>query len=278
MKSQLFTDILQDNFSGSGAILDAVQKQLNSFPPEQSLDIPDILKQLDKLEQTFPHFALLYHFLKTLRHFLSNKNRVQGVALKQFVEQYRKKWENTQQKAAENFLENTTVSGKNILLHSNSSAIRQLFSQMASARLFPEIWQTVSSPVNEGILQAVFLEKLGFRVHLFHEDSISQFVRQIDFALFGADLWWDNYFLNKIGTFPLALFFHHFNKPVYVLAEKRKKIALSEISEKRFQQMIHENPKPAKEILPQTENNIQVHNFYFEIIPSKFVTRFFTEE
>ncbi len=277
MKSQLFTDILQDNFSGSGAILDAIQKPLSSFPPEQTLDIPDILTQLDELEQTFPHFALLYHFLTALRHFLSTKNRLQGIALKQFIEQYRKKWENTQQKAAENFLMHVDVSGKSILLHSNSSAIRQLFSQMASQGLFPEIWQTVSSPVNEGILQAVFLEKLGFRVHLFHEDSISLFVRQMDFALFGADVWWDEFFLNKTGTFPLTLVFRHFHKPVYVLAEWRKKINLKEMPEERFRKMIQENPKPAEEIFTEPVKNVRVHNFYFEAIPLKLVTRFFTE-
>ena len=279
MKSQWLDDILTDNFSGSGKILEAVQKKLKSLPAGEDFPTTTLLNQLDMLEEKFPHFALLFHFFNALREFLNHQTHVNGDQLNRFIEQYQRQWGNARQKAAENFLRQIPVSGKNILLHSNSSAIHHLFLQMASARVFPEVWQTVSSPVNEGVLQADFLQTLGFKVHLFHEDSISHFIHKIDFALFGADLWWNQFFLNKIGTFPLALIFHYFNKPVFVLAEKRKRIPTGYVSSKRFQQMISEKPKPAEEIVPpQTKKKMQVHNFYFETIPAKLVTRFFTEE
>ena len=278
MKPGFFEDVLQDNFSGSGNILFRVQERLMSLPPDKPVNVPALRRQLDIVENRFPHFALLFHFLREVRAFLENQSSPTGLALARFTSRYRARWENAQQKAAENFLQSIPLAGKNILLHSNSSALQTLFKMLAEREIRPVVWQTVSSPVNEGALQAGFLQSLGFRVNVLHEDAVSRFARQLDMVLFGADLIWEEAFLNKTGTFTLALALRYFGKPVYVLAESRKVINRQAVPAERFQQFLQEEPKPAGELVPGGRKGFTVLNFYFEPVPLKLADRVFTEK
>lgn len=279
MIKDIFSKVLCDNFSGSGQILRSVQQSLLQLAQaEENPDLKALLVQLEKLEHHFPHFALLFHFLNELKMFVVNNPETKGRQLEEFVRQYQLRWENAQQQASENLLKNLSFSGKNILLHSNSSALHNLFETMAARKIFPVVWQTVSSPANEGIVQAEFLKGIGFDIHLFHEDAVSKFISNIDFAVFGADLLWDDSFMNKSGTFPLALLFSHFYKPVYVLAESRKKIHISEIGGERLRDFLDEQPKPAEEITEKSGSGLHVHNEYFEVVPLSLVNQVFMEK
>ena len=278
MEPGFFDNILQDNFSGSGKILFRVQETLLSLPSGKPVGVSALQKQLSRLESRFPHFAVLFHFTGALKTFLTRHPSPTGSTLAQFTEQYRARWEKAQAAAAENFLQSIPLSGKSILLHSNSSALHTLFGMLAHRKIRPVVWQTVSSPVNEGVLQAGFLQKSGFQVNVLHEDAVSRFVEQIDMALFGADMVWDTGFLNKAGTFPLALVFRHFGKPVYVLAESRKVIDRQKIGAHRFRRFLQENPKPAEELAPGAPGGVSVHNFYFEAVPLELTNRVFTEK
>ncbi len=279
MVKDIFSGVLHDNLSGSGQILFRVQQELLAFcRADESYEISPFLKQLERLEQHFPHFALLYHFVNKLKLFVEENHPLKGHKLAAFVSQYQRNWKYSQQKASENFLKNLSPSGKNILVHSNSSAIQNLFGVMADRKIFPAVWQTVSSPADEGIIQAEFLKNHGFDVHVFHEDAVSKFMVNIDFAVFGADLLWDNAFLNKTGTLPLALIFRHFHKPVYVLAENRKKIDTTKITPKRLQRFLREQPKPVEEIMKKDVVGVHAHNYYFETVPLSLVKQVFTEE
>jgi translation initiation factor 2B subunit (eIF-2B alpha/beta/delta family) len=278
MYQNLFEKILQDNTSGSGTILEKTEQAILSLSGEKTVNMPELLRQLENLENRFPHFALLFHFLNALRDFAGNKTELPGKELFAHISQYRKKWGKAVQKAAENFLKDHSPDGKNILLHSHSSAIRGLFGLLAAKKIWPVVWQTVSSPVNEGLLQASFLKQAGFQVHLLHEDAVSRFIDRIDMAVFGADLIWEEGFLNKAGTFPLALLMKYFGKPVYVLAESRKIIKRQKVSPERFQRFLHEEPKPAGELFSPPQENLTVHNYYFEVVPVKLINRIFTEK
>jgi translation initiation factor 2B subunit (eIF-2B alpha/beta/delta family) len=275
MKPNLFEEILRDNVSGSGKILSAVQHELLTVSPKE-LTTSSLLKQLHRLETQFPHFALLYHFINAVRDFLDSGNTV--FALQEFIRKYRSQWEHAQQQAACQLLNNLSLAEKNILLHSNSSAVHTLFRIMAERKMQAVVWQTVSSPVREGLLQSRYLATLGFEVHVFHEDAVSRFIQKMDMAIFGADLIWNDAFLNKVGTLPVCLLFREFQKPVYVLSESRKQIDRKKIPAVRFAQFIHEQPKPAFEIYPDAPSGVIVHNSYFEEVPLHLVTRVFDEK
>jgi len=276
MEQNLFSGVMRDNYSGSGSILSQVQQALLSVPDRQKMDVSLLWGQLARLEGHFPHFALLFHFLNGLRDFLRGKEVVTGMQLTGFVRRYQKQWENAQQKASENFLRHVSLSGKNILLHSNSSAIHNLFHLLAAQNIRPRVWQTVSSPANEGLKQAEKLQQMGFPVTVFHEDAVGLFMDRLDMLLLGADLVWEEGFLNKTGSFPLALVFGHYGKPVYVLAEKRKIISRETTEASRFQRFLEERPAPPQEIFPQAAGEVVVYNYYFERVPLAQVTRLFT--
>ena len=278
MEQNLFSGVMQDNFSGSGSIVEQVQQALLSVDARQKTEVPRLMEQLGRLEDHFPHFALLFHFLNDLRGFLKPKEEVSGMQLAGFVRGYQKRWEDTQQKASENFLRHVSLAGKGILLHSNSSAIQNLFRLLASQNIRPRVYQTVSSPVNEGLKQAEKLQRMGFPVTVFHEDAVSLFIHRVDMLILGADLVWEEAFLNKTGSFPLALVFGHFGKPVYVLAEKRKIISREKTEASRFQRFIEKKPGPPQEIFPYAVDGIDVYNYYFESIPLTRISRIFTEE
>ncbi len=279
MIKDIFSEVLRDNFSGSGQVLLRVQQALVRFGQEkQNPDLSALLTQLERLERHFPHFALLFHFLGEIKTFLERNPHAKGRQVEGFVRQYQSGWENVQQRAAENLLRKLSLSGKNILLHSNSSAIHSLFHVMAAKGITATVWQTVSSPADEGLIQAAFLKGLGFDVHVFHEDAVSHFVPPIDLAIFGADLLWEKFFLNKIGTLPLALALGHFHKPVYVLAESRKRIDNQDLSRERLRLFIEEPPKPAKELAENPVPELQLHNYYFEKIPLSLTKGVFMEE
>ncbi len=276
MQFNLFSDVLEDNLSGSGEIVRKVQQRLLALPAEAVFSVPLMRDQLDLLEAKFPHFALLFHFVSFLRDVLSDSKRVSGEELGRRVTEYLQRWDYVQQRASENFLKNVSPAGKQILLHSNSSAIHNLFALLSSEKIFPEVWQSVSSPAGEGVKQAQALLRMGFRVHLFHEDAVSKFMDRVDMAVFGADLLWNDGFLNKIGTYLLALMCRRFGKPVYVLAESRKKVDAAQTGKERFERFLREEPKPPEE-LAADHTGLKVHNYYFEAVPLSLVSQVFLE-
>lgn len=266
--------LLKDNFSGSGTLLLKTQEiLLLAGKSEEQIESDDLLNQLEQLKDYFPQFALLHHFVNDVKIFVWQHSHILGSQLTLFIENYQKQWQNAQQKANEKLLNTLSLTGKNILLHSNSSALQSLFNALAKRKKFPTVWQTVSSPVNEGILQAKVLKNIGFEVHLFHEDAISKFLRDIDIAIFGADVVTDHLFINKIGTYPLSLIMKQENKPVYVLSEIRKRMIGNNIS---WCEILTETPKPAKEIIENPDGFI-VHNYYFEATPLSLIKQVFTE-
>jgi len=271
---KLINSILNDNFSGSGMILFKTQEALLVMAQsDKDMDTSELLKDLSLLKRQFPLFAVLHHFINEMEFFIQQKGEIDGDELIRRIENYRKQWQNAQRKASEKILTGLSFERKNILLHSNSSVLQSLFAELAKRKIFPTIWQTVSAPVNEGILQAKVLNRLGFKVHLFHEVAISKFVKQIDFALFGADVVTDDFFMNKVGTYPLSLMMRQENKPVFVLSEIRKHRTGEELN---LMELLNEPPKPTEEISNDADG-LTVHNYYFDATPLSLIKQVFTE-
>ena len=104
MVKDIFSGVLHDNLSGSGQILFRVQQELLAFcRANETYEMPAFLKQMEELEQHFPHFALLYHFVNELKLFVGENHLLKGHKLAAFVRQYQRNWKYSQQKASENF-------------------------------------------------------------------------------------------------------------------------------------------------------------------------------
>ncbi|MBN2616259.1 MAG: hypothetical protein JXR71_11260 [Bacteroidales bacterium] len=270
----LFKNIFNDRVSGSGSLLKKLEDELLFHgSSNEIINLPELIDDLQKLKNTFPQFALFHHFITELLNFLSpERDTLYGKQLTTFVHAYKEKWNRSQNRAAEQLLQQISLDKKNVLVHSNSSAIFCLAKLLSERNEKTIFWQTLSSPANEGKIQAQKIRNLHFDVHLFHEDALSKFIHQIDLAIFGADFISDTFFINKTGSFALSLIMQHFHKPVYVLAETRKFIPVKEA-----QNIMDEAPKPPQEIATGM-NDIQVYNYYFESIPLSFTDKIFTEQ
>ncbi len=274
MENRIFDHIIYDNVSGSGTIVAQIQETLLKLADsEKNIRLQKLNTEFKKLRNHFPQFGVLFHFLKSFDEAFHGQPEIDFPELRKFIIGYRRRWAHVQQNAIRDFCNEVDLAGKTILLHSNSSTIHQLFEQDFKQK--PTIFQTLSSPANEGLMQATFLSKKGYQVTLFHEDALSKYLSGIDMAVLGADLILDDVFLNKIGSFPIALLCKHFNKPVYVIADRRKKVNPKEISEADLQLLTHEKPKPAHEITTENNAGIQILNEYFEFTPINLVKKLF---
>ncbi len=271
---KLLNSLLKDNFSGSGMLLFKTQEILIMIgQSEEEIETEGLVKDLAQLKKHFPLFAVLQHFINEIEFFVQQQPYIEGEQLVLRIGNYRKQWLHAQHKANEKLLTALSFEGKNILLHSNSSALQSLFAELAKRKIFPSLWQTVSAPVNEGLLQAKVLKRLGFKVHLFHEVAISKFAKNIDFVIFGADVVTNSFFINKVGTYLLSLMMKQENKPVFVLSEIRKLRAGEEVNQ---HEILSETPKSYKEIIDDPDG-LTVHNYYFEATPLSLIKQVFTE-
>ena len=273
-----FEDIQSDNTSGSGTILDKVQNRLLSYEDSrEDVEAYLLIDSLNSLLDTFPQFGLLIHFTKFLSTELNKTTTITGKDLANLVKRYAAEWDGSQTAASTQFLNHLDLGGKSILLHSNSSAIHKLFSFASTIPEKPVIWQTYSSPKGEGKLQARQLLNMGYAVHLFHEDNLNKFIKQIDLAIFGADLILENRFLNKSGTYAIALQLREAGLPVFVLAEERKKMQEAAIPHGILAGIENERNKPESDFGPDLDQNLVVHNHYFEFTPLALVDKLFLD-
>ncbi|NOX84994.1 MAG: hypothetical protein GXO86_03360 [Chlorobi bacterium] len=274
----LFSDIIKDNLSGSGTILRKAQLKLIELGNrEREITKDHLLGSLRELQEQFPQFGLLLHFTTALSGYFQKNNSIDGKQLAEFVNAYITTWKDSRDKASLNMINRIDLSGKNVLLHSNSSAIHNLFKHLSEKKILPVVWQTYSSPAGEGLAQARVISGMGFETHLIHEDALSNFMKELDIAILGTDLVLEDRFLNKAGSYSIALLFKDFRKPLYLLSEKRKKISATGLSPEQIEKLTVEKEKPATELIPDDTPGIRVHNLYFEFIPLSLVKYIFLD-
>lgn len=270
-------NITADNRSGSTTILNnTINALLEIFEKEPQADISEIVSLLNKLIRFHSNFVVLFHFVNAL--FTEIEKNPESQNLYFFILNYKTKWKNAGEEAGKKFMEEIHLQEKNILLHSNSSAIHTLFTKLAAKYIFPTIFQTASGPVNEGKIQAEYLSKLGFNIKFIHESAIAKFIDKIDFVVFGADLITEGKFLNKTGTFLISLLFKHYNKPVYVISDSRKIIKTQKLSEEIKSGLLTEKEKSKEELWENPPKNVKPINYYFEFTPNDLVAKFFIEK
>lgn len=270
----LFKKIKQDNTSGSGAILNSVQEEILQFlASNEKISMTELKNSLKELQAKFPRFGVLIHFIESLEKWLNKDGIENRKKIDVYIRDYIEKWKNAQDRASERLITEVDLDKKQVLLHSHSSAIINLFDHLTQQKIKPLTWQTFSSPIGEGVIQAETLNKMGFDARLIHEDAIGNFISQIDLAVFGADLVLKNDFLNKAGTYPLSVFLNRHHKPVYVLAEPRK---VFNATQQERPELYFEKKKPSGELY-QGKSALQVFNYYFDFTPLLLVKNLILE-
>lgn len=153
-----------------------------------------------------------------------------------------------------------------IMTHSASSVVLGLF-RLLSQRQHPfSVICTQSSPGMEGHQLALALNDLGISVTLITDAQMGLFVSRADVVITGCDTWLtDRHFINKSGTFLLALAARAHHKPFWVLGDSFRK------SDQASDHVTLEE-MPVSELHAPERGWITPRNVYFETVPESLVT------
>ncbi len=162
-----------------------------------------------------------------------------------------------------------------VLTHSRSRTVTETLKEIMRMGKRIRVIVTESRPLLEGRIVAKELAELGIPVTLIVDSAVGGLMATADVCMVGADsVLFDGSFVNKTGTYPLAVVAREHSKPFYVVCEKSK-FNLRSIFEPRPE--IEE--KDPSEVLPySTESLVTVRNPYFDTTPAEFVTKFITDE
>jgi len=153
-----------------------------------------------------------------------------------------------------------------ILTHSRSSQVVALFRLLADRQHPFSVICTQSSPGNEGFTLARELDELGVPVTLITDAQTGLFMAEADIVFSGCDTWLsDQHFVNKSGTYLLALAAREQGKPLWVLADSFKD------SSGKSESVALEEMAP-EELGGPTGAHIRTRNIYFETVPVRLVT------
>jgi len=268
--------VLNDNTSGSTALLHQLINGLSSyFKEKEDVDYDDLVVELKELMFHFSSFAVILHFLTSFINWLEiNKKYLKGEKCLESIHMYKYRWQTEESRLQIKALNAIDLKNKKVLLHSNSSTIQQIFRSLARQKIEVEVYQTISSPMNEGILQAKHIHEQGFKVHLIADAAVNLIMPEIDIALLGTDAILKDCFINKIGSYYIADFANKYNKSVYVISDTRKVLDEKLIDKAIIEKMLKETPKSPDELYESNTKDLIPLNYYFEKIPNKLITKF----
>lgn len=167
------------------------------------------------------------------------------------------------------FIKNNDV----ILTHCHSSTVVEaLINAKVKGKKF-KVYATETRPRWQGHKTVKELAGAGIDVTLIPDGAIATVMRDYKAkkVMIGADaVDRKGNFANKIGSLSIGIVANKFNIPLYVLAELYK-------YDKR-PKIIIEHRDPAEVVDPKMFKGVNILNLAFEIVPSKYVKRYITEE
>jgi translation initiation factor 2B subunit (eIF-2B alpha/beta/delta family) len=269
-----------DNYSGSAELLEQyielILYWLEKGDLQSTKDRGFLMDHVRKLQESHKTLFVLVHFYNQIIRVLNEEKEEWGKNLLGFLREYKVMWSKVSTRLATQAVSVIDMSQKQILIHSQSSAVKEVFHQYSGNRKKIKVIQTESRPVFEGRMQASMISRLGYEVTLVPDVGFSRHLGEINMILLGADSIYRDYFVNKAGTYNICLAGKNAGIPIYVLADSRK--FWSNLPPSRQEMDYYEEQKPEEEIWLDPPNGISVENYYFEKTPSSWVDGFITEE
>lgn len=287
MKSLIrsINNINNDNKSGSISLLNEVIDATEKFyirNKDENINLVNniLIDQLYKVYKQHSQLTSIFHFINELFKFidLSITDLKSSSNVLCFISEYKEVWGSIDKLLYNNLLNIFDIHNKAVLLHSNSSTLQMLFDEFKNNNINVKIYQTVSHPAKEGLLQANYLADNGFEVTLIEDSAIGTTIENVDMIFLGADAVFNEYFINKTGSKAIAITGKYNAIPVFVFADSRKlfneKNANKEIINK-FQEIDNHS---TDKITDNIKTKLKVENSYFEKIPNSLVSRFINEK
>ncbi|MDZ7339298.1 MAG: translation initiation factor eIF-2B [candidate division KSB1 bacterium] len=161
--------------------------------------------------------------------------------------------------------------GDTVFTHSYSSSV---FAGLKQAKAADRRFRTIvteSRPLLEGRTMARELASLGLPVTLVVDAAAPTLVAESDLVLFGAVMVTEDYIVNKVGTYALALAARHEQIPVYAVSELSK--CLPRTLTRGFP-----TERQPDEVWARAPRTVDVRNFQFEAVPHDLFTGVATEQ
>ena len=270
----LLKSVINDNQSGSAELVNKTMNLLKTYLQEKQINSENLRNTLYHVIEVHNQMAILYHFIDGFIDVIYNNTEdLQNKGI-EFIEQYRIKYKSINIKIAEELLKTIRFENKKILIHSNSSTIVKVFLHLKDKAKEISFIQTESRPSLEGRIQAQKLAGAGYKVRLIVDSAVYNYLNEVDYIILGADAILQNSFINKIGSYGIALGGKQYGKSIYVLADGRK--ITGQLKYLDDSNLKKENQKSATEIWNENHKNIFIENYYFEEILNDLVTEFIT--
>ncbi|MBN1998635.1 hypothetical protein JW935_13835 [candidate division KSB1 bacterium] len=160
---------------------------------------------------------------------------------------------------------------KTVCTYSRSSLVRHVLFQAKSLGYQFAVCLTESRPMMEGRLLASELADTGIPVTLMADAAMSRAVEQGDVVFVGADAYWENKIVNKVGTDILALLANLYRRPIFVLTTTHKYLPPG-VS------LPAETEHNSDELWPEAPCGVKISNRYFIDVPRRLFSGIITEE
>ncbi len=242
-----------------------------------SESVKDMINGLMTLIKTRPNIVGINHYFNHLLLKLDPDN--QPPVLKELLEVYHERWKNVDRKTAKlafehiNFAEETTI-----LLHGHEKSITSLFELLAVNEKKVKIYQTLSRPSEDGKIQAEKIAALDFEVQFIDDNTIGQYLPEIDYVLIGSELILREEFISISGTHTLMAAAHYYKRPIYVLADSRRVLNSKYFPQNVLNNIIGDGKLPKKDIWKKPPDNIKILHSSKVQIPNYIADKFILED
>lgn len=268
----------QDNTSGASEItaraLEMLIDAVGDFAPESPERYRDWLLQIGRdLVATQPSMGGLFRLVNDMLWACDTADEAASVrrAALDFLQSYRQ-----ERAAALEMLAgeawNALRSFEAIMTYSRSATLLNVLRNITERGFEPRIYCSEGRPVFEGQTLASELSWLGLDVVLGIDMALFGWLDEVDALVLGADSLSTRGLTNKIGTATLARVASARGIPVTVVCTTEKFLPAEYVVGQEL------SSGPQEEIMPVSDQEIEVRNVYFDVTPLSEITQVVTEQ
>ncbi|MFX1339387.1 MAG: hypothetical protein ACFFDK_12315 [Promethearchaeota archaeon] len=272
----LLNELKTDSSSGASELLNKalsiIESQLDLISNENE-NIEELIIELSKeIINSRPSMAPL---INMIGYIIGDVKLITKQEIAYNLEQFKtknlireKRLENNFQK----FVSNITKKNPKIMLNSYSSTILNLLLKLKD--FDAEFYVLESRPLYEGRYTAQKLSN-NFTTHLIIDAAVGKFIDLVDLILIGIDsILKDGSVINKIGTYPLSVMGNQKGIEVFAIGTSLKYNLKSHYG---LNVVIEDKPKDEVFDTQNLAENLEIHNYYFDITPPKYINKIISD-